>query len=70
MSDQVILGGAHVRVSTVPSLSTGSVTYIRGRVRTRLSMYILSAVCGDLGSTVLTQTYEFRLWKDFGNGTE
>ena len=40
---------------------------MRGRVRARLLVCILGAVSGDLGSTVLTQTYEIGEWKAFGN---
>ena len=46
MSDLVNQHDAHVRVSTMVSLATGFVSWIRGRVRTRLSVYIRTAVCG------------------------
>ena len=40
---------------------------MRGRVRARLLVYILGAVSGDLGSTLLTRTYEIGEWIAFGN---
>ena len=53
----------------MPSFATGFVSKLRGRVRARLLVYILSAVCGDLGSNVLTRTCKLTQWKAFGNRT-
>ena len=41
----------------------GFVWQMRGHVRSRLGVYILYDIWGDLGSTVRTRTYKIRFWK-------
>ena len=36
---------------------------MRGHVRSRLDVYVLYDIWGDLGSTVRTRTYKIRFWK-------